>query len=81
MTFFEYSKRSEFTEFQDELEWRRWSQLLSLTYNINRGKGRALTADDFNPYAQLNKKKAPEMTADDIDKLRQEILKRNGRGN
>ncbi len=71
MTFFEYGEFSKNVEFKDELEWRRWSQLLSLTYNINRGKGKAMSPDDFNPYEMMNKKVSEE----EVDKERIEALK------
>ena len=82
MTFFEYHEYSRHIEFQDELEWRRWSQLISLTYNVNRGKNRAMSPEDFNPYTEQNKRKAgEEMDKDRIEALKKEILDRNNKQN
>ena len=77
MTFFEYAEFSRSVEFKDELEWRRWSQLLSLTYNINRGKGKSMSPDDFNPYEMMCKQThTEEMDKDGIEALKAEILSR-----
>ncbi len=77
MTFFEYAEFSRNVEFKDELEWRRWSQLLSLTYNINRGKGKSMSPDDFNPYEMMEKQtNTEEMDKERIEALKAEILSR-----
>ena len=82
MTFFEFHEYSKSVEFSDELEWRRWSQLLSLTYNVNRGKNRAMSPDDFNPYTAMNaQRKGEELDKDKIEALKEEILNRNNKTN
>lgn len=43
----------------DRKAWERHSHLLSMMYNINRGKNAALTADDFNPYDREQRYIAP----------------------
>ena len=80
MTFFEFHSYSRSIEFQDELNWRRESQLLSLMYNVNRGKGKSLTPKDFNPYEQMRRQGGrQEMSAESIEQLKQQILNRNVR--
>lgn len=37
---------------QEKLEWRRMASLLSLTYNVNRGKGKQMTVSDFFPFEE-----------------------------
>lgn len=37
-------------EGRDRSEWDRWSQLLTLTANCHRGKGRPFRVRDFHPY-------------------------------
>ena len=77
MTFFEFHAYSRSVEFQDELAWRRESQGLSLLYNINRGKGKSMSPDDFNPYAMMEKQnKKPDFTADDIRELKEKLSNR-----
>lgn len=50
MTFFEFASwRASIVE-REKLEWRRQSQLLSLIYNVNRGKGKKLGPSDFFPF-------------------------------
>lgn len=40
------------------LEWTQTSALLSQMHNINRGKGRASTPDDFNPTVATDSEKS-----------------------
>jgi hypothetical protein len=80
MTFFEFHSYSRSVEFKDELAWRRESQGLSLLYNINRGKGKSMSPEDFNPYTQINKKrKGEEMTAESIEALKNKITDRHNK--
>ena len=49
----------------DKAAWNRSAHLMSLLYNINRGKGRVLHAADFTPYDQeLRHAPATVMTED-----------------
>ncbi len=74
MTFFEFHSYSKSVEFQDELAWRRESQGLSLLYNINKGKGRSLGPEDFNPYEMMKKATtSPSVTAEEIEQLREKL--------
>ncbi len=42
------------------LEWNQTSELLALIRNVNRGpKDKALTAEDFNPYAEKKEPAKP----------------------
>lgn len=80
MTFFEFHAYSKSVEFQDELAWRRESQGLSLLYNINRGKGKSMSPDEFNPYAQMQKQRAgQEMTSEAIEALKNKITDRHNK--
>lgn len=46
-------------EQQDRLDWMRASHSMALLYNINRGKSKARSWEDFNPYAMERKRNAP----------------------
>jgi hypothetical protein len=48
----EVTRMMEASEQTDRLAWMRTSHELALTYNINRGKGKALEWEDFYPYAE-----------------------------
>jgi hypothetical protein len=46
-------------EDSDRMAWARTSHEMALLYNVNRGKAKSLTAEDFNPYRQADKRTAP----------------------
>lgn len=59
LCFLEYKQRT------DKAEWSKWSQLMSLTYNLHRGKAKPLQASDFTPYEdELRHGEAKPMTPD-----------------
>ena len=46
------------TQKHDERSWVQTAHQMSLLYNINRGKAKALNWDDFHPY-QIEEDKRP----------------------
>jgi hypothetical protein len=46
-------------EEQDRMSWMQTSHQMALLYNINRGKAKALSWEDFNPYRHVERKTAP----------------------
>jgi len=49
-------------EQQDKLAWTHTAHLLSLTYNVNRGKGKPRGWEDFYPYDTITARdEAPDL--------------------
>lgn len=59
MTLGELGQFLQAVEQQDRLDWMRTSHQMALLYNINRGKGKARSWEDFNPFVQGAKRNAP----------------------
>lgn len=59
MTLGELGQLLQAVEQQDRLDWMRTSHQMALTYNIHRGKSKARSWEDFNPFVQDRKRNAP----------------------
>lgn len=60
----EYLHHSRHFENIDRAAWLRTASIQALIANVNRGKGsRVFTADDFNPYAELDAQLARKQKA------------------
>ena len=51
MTFFEFRWYSQSFTADEELKWQHTSLLAAIMVNQNRGKGKAASPEDFNPYS------------------------------
>lgn len=67
----------------EKLEWRRHSTLLSLIYNINRGKGKKLTPADFFPFEEeevsgINSKEDVDALVKQLEENQRKLKQNNG---
>jgi len=51
----------------DRAAWNRASHHMALLYNINRGKARALSAEDFTPYGRELPHAAATVMTDELE--------------
>lgn len=73
LTFFELAMWRKSIVEQEKLEWRRQASMMSLMYNMNRGKNsKKMTPTDFFPFDE--EKSSGVQTKEDIDALKNRIL-------
>lgn len=67
-------------EDRERSEWNRQAHFMSLTYNLNRGRNRALSWEDFTPYGIPMKHAEATVVTDDFkqDLLTMQRLMNNG---
>jgi len=85
-TFGELKHQLRYLETVDKRQWMHTSQLLALTYNLNRGKtSKAASWEDFNPYEYERRISTPPTTLDSETRAKFErmtkALNRHGKTN
>lgn len=71
---------------REKLEWRRMASLMSLTYNINRGKNKKMSVSDFFPFdeeisdEELKTNEDVENLAAQVERLKGSIANHNNDG-
>ena len=79
MTFREFYYYSTWVEAEEEREWNRQAVMMSLHANMNAGKGKRYSPDDFNPFTGKKSKSSAPKNTEDVQALRDRILARGKR--